>query len=66
MPVRSWARRPQLRPGLRADDHRQPQGTSVADFDLRHSPYIALVRREDVETTPDDPVRAAIYAPGFR
>jgi len=38
----------------------------VADFDLRHSPYIALVRREDVETTPDDPVRAAIYAPGFR
>jgi hypothetical protein len=36
----------------------------MADFDLRHSPYIALVRRADVETTPDDPVRAAIYAPG--
>ena len=32
-------------------------------FDLYHSPYIALVHRSDVETTPDDPVRAAVYAP---
>jgi hypothetical protein len=32
-------------------------------FDLRHSPYIALARREDVGVPDDDPVRAAIYAP---
>ncbi|MCP4543455.1 MAG: hypothetical protein GY832_40605 [Chloroflexi bacterium] len=29
-----------------------------------NSSYIALVRRTDVETTPDDPVQLAIYAPG--
>ena len=33
-------------------------------FQLGCQPYIALVRRVDVETTPDDPVQLAIYAPG--
>jgi len=33
-------------------------------FELGSQPYVALVQRMDVETTPDDPVRLAIYAPG--
>ena len=33
-------------------------------FELGNQPYIAHVRWVDVETTPDDPVRLAIYAPG--
>ncbi len=33
-------------------------------FELGNRPYIALVRWADVETSPDDPVRLAIYAPG--
>ena len=32
-------------------------------FDLTHRPYIVLVRREDVEVPPEDPVQAAVYAP---
>lgn len=44
--------------------------TNPLPFDLRHpaalrghSPYIALVLRDDVGVSEDDPVRAAIYAP---
>jgi len=37
---------------------------SIQPFKLDRRPYIALVRRADVETTPDDPVQLAIYAPG--
>lgn len=33
-------------------------------FRLDNQPYIALVRRSDVKTTPDDPLQLAIYAPG--
>jgi len=33
-------------------------------FQLGSRPYIALVQRADVETTLDDPVLLAIYAPG--
>ena len=33
-------------------------------FQLSSRPYIALVERPEVETTPDDPVQVAIYAPG--
>jgi len=36
----------------------------VEHFQLDRQPYIALVRRVDVKTGPDDPVQLAIYAPG--
>lgn len=33
-------------------------------FQIDQRRYIAVVRREDVETTPDDPIQLAVYAPG--
>jgi len=36
----------------------------MARFRLGQDPYIALVRQEEVKTTPDDPVHLAVYAPG--